>query len=548
MLAKPGKNPCHAFVPVKESVMREFLLVTALVAVTALGPSTPANAQENADQKLGTVHFATSCNETAQRRFDRAMRYQHSFWYAESKEIYQDALKADPECAIAYWGIALSLLSNPHGAIPTPNLPLGLAAIEKAKTVGAKTERERDYIDALAVMYVDYDKTPQQERVQSYLKKMAALAAKYPDDDEAQMFYAITLNVAASPADKTYANQLKGAAILEPIWQRQPQHPGVAHYLIHLYDYPAIAAKGLPAALRYSKIAPMAPHAQHMPSHIFTRVGYWKESIAANTASVQAAKASKEAGDQMHGQDYLVYAYLQLGQDKEARGVVDEIEAAQFDPNSFAAAFARAVAPARYMIERGDWTGAANLDVEPSKFPYVMAITHFARAIGAARSGNPAAAKADVVKLAELRDKLREAKNDYWAGQVDVQEQAANAWTLYAEGKYDDALKAMNAAAAAEDNSEKSPVTPGPPAPARELYGVMLLDRGMAKEALAAFEATMAKEPNRFNGYVGAAKAAQALGDTTKAKAAYEKLIASAAGTDSERPALATARAFLASN
>jgi hypothetical protein len=548
MLAKPGKNPCHAFVPVKESVMREFLLVTALVAVTALGPSTPANAQENADQKLGTVHFATSCNETAQRRFDRAMRYQHSFWYAESKEIYQDALKADPECAIAYWGIALSLLSNPHGAIPTPNLPLGLAAIEKAKTVGAKTERERDYIDALAVMYVDYDKIPQQERVQSYLKKMAALAAKYPDDDEAQMFYAITLNVAASPADKTYANQLKGAAILEPIWQRQPQHPGVAHYLIHLYDYPAIAAKGLPAALRYSKIAPMAPHAQHMPSHIFTRVGYWKESIAANTASVQAAKASKEAGDQMHGQDYLVYAYLQLGQDKEARGVVDEIEAAQFDPNSFAAAFALAVAPARYMIERGDWTGAANLDVEPSKFPYVMAITHFARAIGAARSGNPAAAKADVVKLAELRDKLREAKNDYWAGQVDVQEQAANAWTLYAEGKYDDALKAMNAAAAAEDNSEKSPVTPGPPAPARELYGVMLLDRGMAKEALAAFEATMAKEPNRFNGYVGAAKAAQALGDTTKAKAAYEKLIASAAGTDSERPALATARAFLASN
>jgi hypothetical protein len=197
--------------------------------------------------------------------------------YSETKEIYQDALKADPDCVIAYWGIALSLLSNPHGAIPTPNLPLGLAAIDKAKAVGAKTERERDYIDALAVMYVDYDKTPQQERVQSYLKKMEALAAKYPDDDEAQIFYAITLNVAASPADKTYANQLKGAAILEPIWQRQPQHPGVAHYLIHLYDYPAIAAKGLPAALRYSKIAPNAPHAQHMPSHIFTRVGYWKE-------------------------------------------------------------------------------------------------------------------------------------------------------------------------------------------------------------------------------------------------------------------------------
>ena len=476
------------------------------------------------------------------------MRYQHSFWYTESKEIYEETIKADPECAIAYWGIALSLLSNPHSPVPAPNLPLGLAAIEKAKATGAKTQRERDYIDALAVMYVDHDNTPHQTRVQSYLKAMEALAAKYPDDDEAQIFYAITLNVAASPADKTFANQLKGAAILEPIWQRQPQHPGVAHYLIHLYDYPAIADKGLPAALRYSKVAPNAPHAQHMPSHIFTRVGYWKESIAANTASVQAAKASKELGDQLHGQDYLVYAYLQLGLDKDARGVVDEIEAAQFGPDAFAAAFSQAAAPARYMVERGDWTSAANLEVKPSKFPHVMAVTHFARAVGAARSGNPAAAKVDAAKLAEIRDKLREAKNNYWAGQVDVQEQEASAWILYADGKYDDALKAMSAAVEAEDKTEKAPVTPGPLAPARELYGFMLLERGMAKEALAAFEATMSKEPNRFNGYVGAAKAAQALGDTAKAKATYEKLVALAAGTDSGRPTLAAARAFVASN
>src|ERR1700693_3609373 len=394
-----GGTPLWAlssFIGVRENIMRDFLFAATTAAVAILAPCAPALAQEDADQKLGKVHFATSCNETAQRRFDRAMRYQHSFWYAESKEIYQEVIKADPECAIAYWGIALSLLSNPHGAIPTPALPLGLSAIEKAKAGGAKTERERDYIDALAVMYVDYDKTPQQERAQSYLKKMEALAAKYPDDDEAQIFYAITLNVAASPADKTYANQLKGAAILEPIWQRQPQHPGVAHYLIHLYDYPAIAAKGLPAALRYSKIAPMAPHAQHMPSHIFTRVGYWKESIAANTASVQAAKASKEAGDQLHGQDYLVYAYLQLGRDKEARAVVDEIEAARPDPDAFGGAFALAASPARYAVERGDWTGAAGLGVRPSKFPHVMAVTYFARAIGAARSGHPAAAEAEV--------------------------------------------------------------------------------------------------------------------------------------------------------
>ena len=528
--------------------MRESLFAVTIMAVTTLGPCAPSLAQEDADQKLGTVHFSTSCNEPAQRRFDRAMRYQHSFWYTESKEIYEETLNADPECAIAYWGIALSLLSNPHSPVPAPNLPLGLAAIEKAKATGAKTQRERDYIDALAVMYVDYDNIPHQARVQSYLKAMEALAAKYPADDEAQIFYAITLNVAASPADKTFANQLKGAAILEPIWQRQPQHPGVAHYLIHLYDYPAIADKGLPAALRYSKVAPNAPHAQHMPSHIFTRVGYWKESIAANTASVQAAKASKELGDQLHGQDYLVYAYLQLGLDKDACGVVDEIEAAQFGPDAFAAAFSQAASPARYMVERGDWTGAANLEVKPSKFPHVMAITHFARAVGAARSGNPAAAKVDAAKLAEIRDKLREAKNNYWAGQVDVQEQEANAWILYADGKYDDALKAMSAAVEAEDKTEKAPVTPGPLAPARELYGFMLLERGMAKEALAAFEATMSKEPNRFNGYVGAAKAAQALGDTAKAKATYEKLVALAAGTDSGRPTLATARAFVASN
>ncbi|MGA8898908.1 hypothetical protein [Bradyrhizobium sp.] len=529
--------------------MREFWFAATLAASATFGACSPALAQDEADQKLGKVHFATTCNEVAQRRFDRAMRYQHSFWYAQSKEIYEEAIKADPDCAIAYWGIALSLLNNPHSAIPAPNLPLGLAAIDKAKETGAKSERERDYIDALSVMYVDYDKVPQQTRVQSYLKKMEALAAKYPDDDEAQIFYAITLNVAASPADKTYANQLKGAAILEPIWQRQPLHPGIAHYLIHLYDYPPIAAKGLPAALRYAKIAPQAPHAQHMPSHIFTRVGYWKESIAANRASVRAAQATHEAGEQLHAGDYLVYAYLQLGQDREARSAVDQIETTNVSADSFGGAFSHAAAPARYMIERGDWKGAAQLDVIQSKFPQVMAITYFARAIGAARSGDVTAARADLAKLVELRDRLRAAKSDYWATQVDVEQQIANAWILYADGKYDDALKAMAAAADAEDNkTEKAPVTPGPLAPARELYGFMLLDRGMAKEALAAFEATKAKEPNRFNGYLGAAKAAQALGDTATAKTNYEKLVALASGSDSDRPTLAAARAFVASN
>lgn len=528
--------------------MRALPITIAFACVALFESAAPVFAQDDSEQKLGKVHFATSCNETAQRRFDRAMRYQHSFWYAASKDIYDETAKADPECAIAYWGVALSLLNNPHIAVPAPNLPLGLAAIEKAKAMGAKTQRERDYIDALAVMYVDYDKIPHQARVQSYVKAMEVLAARYPDDDEAQIFYAIALNVGAPAADKTYANQLKGAAILEPLFQRAPQHPGVAHYLIHLYDYPPIAEKGLSAALRYAKIAPNAPHAQHMPSHIFTRVGYWRDSIGANAASVQSAKASKEAGDQMHGEDYLVYAYLQLGQDKEARGIVDDVKVMKFGPDAFAAAFSRAASPARYAVERGDWATAASLEVEPSKFPHVMAVTHFARALGAARSGNPAAAKADVAKLVELRDALRETKNDYWAGQVDVQQQVATAWILYAEGQYDDALKAMSAAVAAEDKTEKAPVTPGPLAPARELYGFMLLDRGMAREALAAFELTMAKEPHRFNGYVGAAKAAQAVGDNAKAKDVYGKLLTQTADANSDRPVLADARRFVAGN
>jgi tetratricopeptide (TPR) repeat protein len=529
--------------------MRESLLAAAIAGMATLGFYTsPGIAQDDTDQKFGTVHFATSCNEAAQRRFDRAMRYQHSFWYRASREIFEETLKADPTCGIAYWGMALGLLDNPHNTIPAPNLPLGLAAIQAAKATGAKTQRERDYIDALAVMYVDYDKTTQAARVQSYLKAMEALAAKYPDDDEAQIFHAITLNIAASPTDKTYANQLKGAAILEAINKRQPRHPGVAHYLIHLYDSPVLAEKGIDAARRYSKIAPAAPHAQHMPSHIFTRVGLWKDSVAANIASVQAAKADKSAGDQMHGQDYLVYAYLQLDQDKNARAVIDDMAVSTFGPDAFGAHFALAASPARDMVERGDWKGAAELQVRPNKFPHVMAITHFARALGAARSGHPNAAKADIAKLAEMRDKLTAANVGYWPHIVDIQYQVATAWQLYAEGKYDGALKAMSAAADAEDKTEKSPVTPGPLAPARELYGYMLLDRGMAKEALAAFEATMAKEPNRFNGYAGAAKAAQALGDKTKAKANYEKLVALASAGDNDRPVLAEAKAFVASN
>src|SRR5512138_328616 len=318
-------------------MIRSAFAVAAASIAASVSFSQSTFSQEETDQRLGTVHFETSCNEVAQRRFDRAMRYQHSFWYRESKELFEEVLKADPDCGIAYWGIALSLLNNPHAPPPVGNLPLGLAAIEKAKAVGAKTQRERDFINAMAAFYTDYDKVDHRTRVLAYLKAMEGVAQAYPNDDEAQILYAIELNVAAPPTDKTYAMQLKGAAILEPIFRRQPRHPGVAHYLIHLYDTPALAEKGLDAAKRYALIAPAAPHAQHMPSHIFTRVGYWKESIGSNTAAARAAKADKEFTDQLHAMDYMVYAYLQLAQDNAARAVIDEMTSASAQPAAFGA-------------------------------------------------------------------------------------------------------------------------------------------------------------------------------------------------------------------
>jgi hypothetical protein len=519
----------------------------AIAAAAAVGLSLaqPALGQSDSSQ-LGTVNFETSCKPEAQKLFNRGMLYQHSFWYRASQHVFEDALKADPECGIAYWGIALSLLWNPHTSPPAKNLAEGAATIAKGKNVGAKTQRERDYLDALGVMYADYEKVDHRTRIQAYAKAMQELAQRYPEDDEAQIHYALALNTSASPADKTYANQLKGAAILEPIAIRQPDHPGVSHYLIHLYDYPPIAEKGLNAARRYAKIAPAAAHAQHMPSHIFTRVGYWTESIASN---VEAARVAKEAGDlhdQLHAMDYEVYAYLQLGQDEKAKATIDEMMTVTGLTGTYLPGpYALAVSPARYVVERGDWKAAADLEVRPSPLPHVQAITHFARALGAARSGNPEAAKADIAKLAELRDKLRDAKDAYWSEQVDIERQVATAWVLYADGKSDDALIAMRAAADAEDKTEKHPVTPGVPKPARELYGVMLLESGHAGDALVAFEATLKKEPNRLGAYAGAAKAAEKSGESAKAHEYYNKVVAIADAADNTRTEVTDARAFL---
>ena len=410
------------------------LAALAGIALSPLG-SSPALAQA-AEQKLGKVHFETSCAPEAAAAFDRGMLYQHSFWYRASQRAFEETLKADPGCAIAHWGIALSLLWNPHAAPPAKNLAEGAAAIAKGQQAGAKTERERDYLAALSAMYADHEKIDHRTRVLNYLKAMEQLAAKYPDDDEAQIYYGLALNVGASPADKTYANQLKGAAILEKIWDRQPDHPGIAHYLIHLYDTPALAEKGLRAARLYAKVAPDAPHALHMPSHIFTRVGYWRESIDSNAASARAAKADKEWQDQLHAMDYQVYAWLQLGQDARAWALVEEMRAASgFNENYPAAPFAMAASPARYAVERGDWKAAAALEVRHSQQAYVTAITWFAKAIGAARSGDKAQAEIAIARLIEARDQLREKKDAYWSEQVDIQSRAATAWARFSGGQ-----------------------------------------------------------------------------------------------------------------
>lgn len=528
--------------------MKSLWSLSSALAAAGISIGQPVLAQP-ALETLGKVHFETSCTPEAAATFDRAMLFQHSFWYRASQRSFEAALKADPGCAIAYWGTALSLLWNPHAAPPVKNLADGAAAIRKGKEAGARTERERDYLAALSAMYADFDKVDHRTRLLNYRNAMEQLAAKYPDDDEAQIFYALVLNTSASPADKTYAQQLKGAAILEKMWDRQPDHPGIAHYLIHLYDTPALAEKGLTAARRYAKVAPDAPHALHMPSHIFTRVGYWQESIDSNAASARAAKADREASDQLHAMDYQVYAYLQLGQDARASAVIDEMATVKgFSETFMPGPFALAASQARYVVERNAWKEATALEVRPNPLPFVPAITWFAKALGSARTGDTAQAEAAIARLTALRDELREKKDAYWSEQVDIQGQVATAWVLFATGRKDEALAKMSAAADAEDKTDKSPVTPGPLIPARELYGTMLLEQGKATDALVAFEATLRKEPNRLNAILGAAVAAEAAGDKAKAGQHFAAAARQASDASADRPDIKKARAFVATS
>jgi hypothetical protein len=533
------------------------VVVVALIAwLAASAPRVDAQAPE----RLGKVNFPTSCAPAEQARFERAVALQHSFWFGEAIKAFTAVAAADASCGIAHWGAAVAYLGNPLAGPPAPRgLQEGTAAVARAKAAGAKTPREQDYIAAIATFYTDADKVDHKTRALAYEKAMEALAQKYPSDLEASIFYALALNVTLNPADKTYANQLKAAAILEKVFAIQPEHPGVAHYLIHSYDFPPIAQKGVPAARRYASIAPSAPHAQHMPSHIFTRLGYWQDSIDSNRVSAETAKAelkmaNLEAGsyNALHAMDYITYAALQLAKDKEARAVVEEIRRLdKIDSEQFAAAFAFAAIPARYALERRAWGEAAEVALHPqsmswSKFPQAESINAFARGLGAARGGNAAAAKKEAARLEALAYALTTAKSTYWAEQSEIQKLAVNAWIARAEGRNDEAVALMRQAADREDATEKHPVTPGAIQPAREMLGELLLEVGQPVKALAEFEASQKTDPNRLHGLAGAARAAEAAGDRAKAKAYAVKLLELTKTADSERPEILKAKALAA--
>jgi tetratricopeptide (TPR) repeat protein len=508
-----------------------------------------AQAQQKPPEQLGKVSFPTSCDRKVQPQFDRAVAMLHSFWFQQGEKAFREILESDPSCAIANWGIAAILIGNTFaGNASTQDAQKAREAIQRGRLTGAKTERERYYIEAIAEYYDRFGDRPHGARMKSLADAFEGVAKRFPQDDEAQIFYALYLTVTQSPTDKTFADTLKAAQILEPQFKKHPHHPGVAHYLIHSYDYPPIAEKGLDAAMRYAEIAPSAPHALHMPSHIFTRVGAWEASAATNRRSVEVSRAEKEPNGGLHATDYMVYAYLQLARDNDAgQAVQDARRVANINPNNPGAAYALVALPARIALERGMWKEAVQLEPRSSKVLQADAVTHFARALGAARSGDAAAAEKGVQELARIVDGLKSAKNDYWATEVEVQRMSAAAWTVYAKGNRDEALTLMRSTADLEDKSEKREGPPARLVPARELLGEMLLEMKRPAEALKEFEASEKHDPNRFRGIYGAAQAAAESGDNAKAKRYFARLLELAAKSD-PRAEIEQAKAYLAKN
>jgi hypothetical protein len=515
------------------------------IAITAL---TLSAARAETGEKLGTVSFANSCSAAVQPQLQRSVALLHSFWWSEGDKSFREVLAQDPSCAIATWGIAALAIGNPYATGATPEgAKRAQEAIDQGRAIGAKTERERGYIEAVAAYYDHFAERPHAARLRAMADAFEALAKQYPEDDETQIFSAIYLVSTQPPADKTFARAMQGAAILEAQFQKHRDHPGVAHYLIHAYDYPPIADKGLTAAMCYADIAPSAPHALHMPSHIFTRVGLWQESATTNRRASAAATGEAERSDRLHALDYLVYASLQLARDKDAvAGAEEARQVTGAGATALASVYARAAIPARQAIERGLWQEAAKLDdPDKSNFPFTEAMRYFGRALGAARSGNPAAAEKDLDQLRQVGETLKTAKNDYWATEVEVQRLGIEAWIAFAKGQRDQALATMRSAADIEDKSEKHPVSPGRLIPARELLGDMLLESARPAEALTEYEASQIRDPKRFRGYWGAGQAAAQAGNKEKAQFYFRHLV-ELAGAGDPRPETGKAREYLA--
>lgn len=541
--------------------MNLFLAVSIYALATAAPDS--QHSHDHAPQ-IGEVSFETSCTADANALFQRGLGWLHSFEYEQAARIFSQAAAADPSCAIAHWGVAASYY-HPLWAPPSAaELEKGSAALASAEAAGTKSRRERDYIAALETFYRDSGKVDHKTRALAYSAALEKLHKRYPEDREAAVLYALSLVAAgAMDEDPEFSKEKAAGAILNQVLAQQPDHPGVAHYLIHSFDYPPLAELALPAARRYAGIAPASPHAQHMPSHIFVRLGLWDEAISSNLASQAAARALEKAqglpdssSERLHAMDYLAYGYLQTGQDEQAQRVLAELNAIQrADPPSFAVAYAATAIPARLLLERRQWKSAASLELQKNvrnlaplaNFQWGEAHIHFARAVGAARSGNAAAARAEVTKLREIEQGLDTPPGAYdWRAQVRIQRQIAEAWLAHAEGRQDDAVRLMKAAAELDDATEKHPVTPGAILPAREQLGELLVELGQPASALVEYEASLKRAPRRLAGLYGAARAAKLAGDTTKARTYYSQLVELTASGDGSRPEIKEARAFAA--
>ena len=500
------------------------------------------------EEEVGSVHFSTSCRSELAGSFNGAVALLHSFQYEQARQAFAEIASQDPQCAMADWGVAMS---HYHGMWDNGDLAAGRAALEKAKQVEAgnpkTTARETAYIEALAEIYREDDKGIA-AHAQAFEQKMGALQAAYPEDDEAAIFHALSLAITAPKTDKTFANQRKCGEILEPIFAKHPHHPGIAHYIIHCYDNPVLAEKGLGAARMYARIAPASAHANHMPSHLFTRVGSWDESISSNIKSAELAAAAEatskngEARDQrLHAMDYLEYAYLQSGRVGKAKEVIEEMNSLPaLKGLTLTGDYALAAMPARYAIELGKWEQASQLRPREGSVAWAEAITWAAIGIGSARCDNLERAGQAESKLAALRDAIAKQNNSYWSNQVEVERREVAAWIVEKNGKAADALQLARSAAELEEGMDKSAVTPGAVTPGREVLAELLLLEHHPKESLAEYESVLKIAPNRFAALYGAANAAEEARDATAAANYFRKLTQVAVGD--ERPELKTAR------